>query len=54
MLRANGVFFISAIINDPRFFQCDQTAFHHFIEHGQEGVDFFLGIHDFDDERQIK
>lgn len=34
-------------------FHCDQSFPNHFIEFRQEAVNFFFGIHDFDDDRQI-
>jgi hypothetical protein len=43
-----------AIFNHSRLFQCHQSAFHHFIDHRQELVDFFLAVHNFDDHRQVE
>jgi hypothetical protein len=40
-------------MQDFDFFQCHQAAADHFVQHGQEGVDLFLAVHDFDDQRQV-
>lgn len=37
----------------PHFFQGDESTADHFVEGGEEGVDFFLAVHDFDDEWQV-
>ena len=40
-------------MEDLDFFQGDEAAGEHGLEGGQEGVDFFLAVHDFDDEGEI-
>ena len=40
-------------MDDLDFFEGDEAAADHFIEQGQEGVDLFLAVHDFDDERKV-
>src|ERR1035437_9597186 len=46
--------FASTIMQHLHFFQRDETAADHFVERGQERIYFFLAVHDFDDERQIR
>ena len=41
------------VMNDPHLFQRDQPAAHQVPEFGQERVDLVLGIHDFDDQREV-
>src|SRR5438309_1695687 len=45
--------FRSPVIHHLDLFDRQQAAAHHWIEHRQELLDFFLAVHDFDDERQI-
>ena len=41
------------VFDDLDFLQRHQAASHHFVEHGEEGVDFFGQIHNLDDQRQV-
>ena len=43
----------SAVMQHPDFFHGHESAAHHPVQRRQEGVDLFLAVHDFDDERQI-
>jgi hypothetical protein len=42
------------IMNHPRLFQGYEPAIHHLVENRKETVDFFLGVHDFYDQGQIR
>jgi len=45
--------FVGLVVNHPRLFQGYEPAIHHLVENRKETVDFFLGVHDFHDQRQI-
>ena len=42
-----------AVLQNLHLLDGDETARHHAVEHGQEGIDLLLRVHDFDDDRQI-
>ncbi len=42
-----------AVLQHFDFFERDETAAHHLVEHGKKRVDLFLRVHDFDDDRQV-
>ena len=48
-----GFDFAGAIVDHADFFHGDQAALHHLIECGEEFLDVFFGVDDFDDERQV-
>jgi hypothetical protein len=43
----------AAILEHSRPFERDQAAFHHFVKHGQEGVDLLLGVANLDHDRTL-
>jgi len=46
--------FARTIMQHLHFFQSNEAAADHFVQRRQKGVDLFLAIHDFNDERQIR
>ena len=45
---------IVAVLQHLQFLQRDEAAIHHSVKNGQEFIDFFLGIHDFDHQGQVQ
>ena len=44
---------LSPIMQHLCLFHCDQAAFHHLVQHGEEAVDLVLAVDNLDDNGQV-